>query len=61
MRLRIFTWSCLLIALIALGYQVFLGSGQNQEAVSLFITTMILMTVGFDLVRRELMAMRPYD
>ncbi len=59
MRLKFFTWSCLMIAAIALGYQVFSSSGQNQEAVSLFTSTMVLMSVGFNLVRRELAKLRP--
>ena len=58
-NLKIFTWSCLLIAALALGLQVLSSSVQNQEAVSLFTSTMIIMTVGFNLVRRELAKLRP--
>ncbi len=59
MRLKAFTWSCLLIAALALGLQVFSNSVRNPEAVSLFISTMVLMAVGFHLVRRELERLRP--
>lgn len=58
MSLRFFTWSCLLIAVLALGYQLFASVPQNQEALSLFTSTMILMSVGFELVRRELAKVR---
>ena len=59
MNLKIFTWACLLIAAIAFAYQVFSSSAQNKEAVSLFTSTMIIMSVGFNLVRRELAKHRP--
>lgn len=58
MSLKLFSWSCLTIAVLALGFKVFSDSVQSQEAVSLFITAMIVISVGFNLVRRELAAIR---
>ncbi len=57
-KLKLFTWTCLLIALIAVVYQVIAPSTQHQEPRSLFVTSMIVMAVGFNLVHRELTKVR---
>ena len=59
MKLNAFIWACLLLAVLAFGYQVFSGTAQNREAVSLFTSTMILMSIGFRLVQVELAKLRP--
>ncbi len=59
MSLKSFSWACLLIGTLPLLYQLALGPVQNVEAASLFSSAMILMAVGFGLVRRELDRLRP--
>ena len=59
MNLKHFSWSCLLIGIIPVVYQVVLRPDQNRTAASLFTSTMILMAVGFNLVRRELAKLQP--
>ncbi len=59
MKLSAFIWACLLIAALAFGYQVFSGPAQDREAISLFTSTMILMSIGFRLVQVELSKLRP--
>lgn len=56
MTLRFFSWACLLIAVIGVAWQ--LSDSASSEAFSLFTSTMILMSVGFSLVQRELAKLR---
>ena len=58
MTLKLFTWFCLALAVLAVAYEVFVGGSRDTEAVGLFTSTMIILTVGFDLVRRELAKLR---
>lgn len=59
MNLKSFSWACLLVGILPLVYQFVLRPGQNTEAASLFSSAMILMAVGFSLVRRELENLQP--
>lgn len=59
MNLKSFSWACLLVGILPLVYQFAFQPVQNLEAASLFSSAMILMAVGFGLVRRELERLRP--
>lgn len=56
MSLKHFPWVCLVLAGLPLVYQLVAGLGEDRTAASLFSATMIVMAVGFGLVRRELAA-----
>ena len=61
MNLKHFSWICLAMGVLAVVYQMVLRPDQAMEAASFFSTTMILMAVGFSLVRRELAKLRPEE
>lgn len=61
MKLKYFSWSCLLIAIISVVYQVGLVPDRDMTAASFFSSTMILMAVGFSLVERDLAKLQPRE